>query len=177
MMNDQNDLPKCIEKILKVFDKNNLYFTFVSFDKNGDELTEYRSTFGRDNVSEITYWSLLMSAKLLSGKVTGIALVLRRRLLGEKNETELYHFFFMNNKVSLLDEKETFEMQNTDSVTQKPIEPEKGIICMSSKKLFEEIFDGKYNIDSILDKISRIGVDNLRNDEKKYLKSVKSESK
>lgn len=184
-MDNSDTFPNYISRIVKAFGKDRLYFYFVPFDKNNQVLMQYHSTFSTDNISKINPWTSLMYAKLISGSVCGISLILRRFLSGEKNEVqietadkkkvkipkkEMYHFLFTIKGVALFDEKETYTMQNTDHATQKPIEPEIGIIHMSSKKLFFEIFNKEFDVDNILDKINSIGIENLRADEREYLK-------
>jgi len=172
-----------ISKIRKCLGDENLFFTFVVV--NRKQNTEVVLTFGRDNISFIDNWMLLMEAKFASGSVDFISCVFRRFLKGDKNKIdfitknktikipnkELYHIGFLKNKINFFDEKETYEMQNTDCKTLKPMEAEKGIICMGSEILFDELFNKKYNVDKIYDKINTIGIENITDDEKTHLKN------
>ncbi|MCI4463192.1 MAG: hypothetical protein JHC30_03365 [Caldisericum sp.] len=77
---------------------------------------------------------------------------------------EIYHFLILTNvsegpesidragivsremeiedHVFAFDEKETYEAQNTDYRTGKPLEPEAGVICKSSIELIEHLLNG-----------------------------------
>ena len=132
-----------------------------------------------------------MDAKLYTGKSVGmIVLVLRRFLRSYQYKVEienpnkkkkikipmkeLYHFAFSNKGISVFTEEEAFDMQNTHHITKEKLEPEKGVIHMSSERLLRELLYKKYDIDIILDKIDKYGRENLRKDEKEYLANMAS---
>ena len=178
-------------KIVETFGKKNIFMTFVPFKGSGKELNN--STFGSDNIRYMHDWSYLMEAKLASGSVRSIALVLRRFLRGDqnmvekfipqRNETikipkkEMWHFLFVDGRVALLDAAETYECQNTDAQTGEKLEPEAGIIFRSSIELFAELFGNKFDADKILDRINEIGMENITEAEKAFLKNGNVENK
>lgn len=88
---------------------------------------------------------------------------------------EIYHILFKKDIICLFNKEETFENQNTDSETGKPMKPEEDIIIMSSEELWDEIMDNKYSVDKILDKINTIGKNNLTKGEQEFLISSSKE--
>jgi len=134
-----------IKKIQEKFG-NRLFITCMPFKKNKAPIAP--STFGSDNISELGSWLLLMEAKIVSGKIDGIALVVRTfldetvKVIGARcaiPKKNLYHILVLGGGVVLFDTSETFDAQNTDSVTGMWIEPEPALECQSSIKLVEEI--------------------------------------
>ena len=128
-----------------------------------------------------------MKAKFHSGNIKSISFVLRRFLRGDNNKVEIsnpqgkkikipkkeiYHFFASKDFIVFFNQKDTFEMQNTNHSTGKLLPLEESINCMSSEILFDELFNKNFNLDNILEKISNIGEENLTKYEKEFLKSV-----
>jgi hypothetical protein len=149
------------------------------------------STFGSDNIEHLDNWLMLMTAKFASHSVDGTSCVVRRFIDGEKNKVEIkvkgksisipkkeiYHLYFNAEQVMLLNQKETWELQNTNCETGKLMEEEAGVTCMSSEELYENIILGKFDMDKILDKISKYGKENLSTGEVKFLESAASKNK
>lgn len=134
-----------VKKIQKKFGER-LFITCMPFKRNKAPITP--STFGTDNISELDSWLLLMEAKMVSGKVDGIAIVIRV-FLDEKVDVvgvripipkkNLYHILLLKGLVVLFDTEETFDAQNTDGVTGLWLEPEPALTCRSSVELMTEI--------------------------------------
>lgn len=181
--NSKISLVSLVSKIRNNFGDDNIFLTFnVKYEY--PEQDWMVSTFAIDNMEQINGWISLMHAKFVSGSISTISLVFRRFLDGENNmvtvehikgkkvkipQKEIYHFLLDNEKCITFDEEETFTSQNTDSNTGKKLTPQKDIICKSSIQLVEELYNNKYNIDDILDKISEMGEENLTKSEKKFL--------
>lgn len=142
--------PLKIVQVLKVlrreFGDDNLFLTFLVFDKEGGH---HESTFGKDNIENLEYWSTQMLAKLMSGPVKGISLVARifldervqiENLQGERvsvPKKEMYHFLFEEDKTLAFSKKETEESQFMDSATGNPFPKSNDIECLSSIDLLE----------------------------------------
>ena len=96
-------LTQLISKIRKNFGDDNLFFTVSPFESDN---TVQHSTFGRDNVKHLTGFIMFQEAKLVSGSVTAISVIVRRFLKGEKNMLkvgkvnipykEIYNFLITN---------------------------------------------------------------------------------
>lgn len=134
-----------IKKIQAKFSER-LFFTCMPFKKNKTPIAP--ATFGSDNISELDSWLLLMEAKMVSGKVDGIAVVMRVFLDEKVNvvgacipipKKNLYHILILNGMVVLFDTEETFDAQNTDGVTGLWLEPEPALTCHSSVELMAEM--------------------------------------
>ncbi len=166
-------------------DDNNLYFYFSLFGENTSNNLN-SSTFGSDNIKYLNNWLLLTQAKLHSGKIEGISIIMRRFLKGEKNKIEIvrkdgvkikipkkeiYHFLFSAKELVLFDKEDTFINQNTDNVTNKILKEEEGLIYMSSIDLCNEIFNKEFDLNNILEKVNLIGKNNLTKNEMEFLDS------
>ena len=175
IQNDNVNFWVLLSKIREAFGDDHILLTFLSDDF---------STFGEDNVEQLPNWLILQRAKLVSGSLDSLSLVVRRFLIGENNEIEItlpngklmkipkkeiYHFCFTKDEILLLNKEETFKYQNTDASTSEPLEPEEDVIIMSSEELWDEIMDNKYSVDNVLDKINSIGENNLTKHEQEFL--------
>lgn len=175
------NLISLISNIRENFGDDNLFFTFLVIYEDDTEV----STFASDNMDDIDMWLKVMMGKFHSGNVSSIVLVMRRFLNGDKASIEktvddkkinipmkeLYQLAIGKNKCILYNEQEVFEFLNMDSNTDEKLEPEQDLIYMSSIKLIDELYDNKYDLDNILDKINLFGEENISSFEKKFLET------
>jgi hypothetical protein len=175
-----------VNKIINNFGKENLHLTFNASNNYTNE--DITATFGSDNIEQFNMWSMLIEAKLASGSISGISLVVRRFLVGDKNKVEklnyqnktilipkkhIYHFYIMTDEIVVFDETETNDTQNTNASTGQKLSPEIDIVCKSSEKLLNELLFGKYSVNELLDKVNEIGMENLSKQELEFLNSNK----
>ena len=113
-----------------------LFFTITAFDNQSSMLP---STFGRDNFEYMQPWLLLQTAKVYSGKVRVIAMVVRVfdmdhlvEVEGPNGkitipEKELYMFRFDSDSSVGLDPADTWTMHCTDAGTGMKLPREEGV--------------------------------------------------
>lgn len=135
-----------------------LYFTITPFSNDQNALG---STFGSDNFAHIQPWTLVQTAKLLSGRVNTIAMVVRvfdwdRRveINGPKGkisipEKELYMFRFDRESSIGFDPDATCSMFCTDAETGARLPLEEGL-RFGSGELVVAIIQGLANPDITL---------------------------
>ncbi len=138
-----------IELIRERFGDDKLFFTFVPF-KDEKVCAEYYSTFADDNLEEFMYWGTLMHAKLLSGTIDAISIIIRvflseKVIIYEKRQKlilpkkELYHVLITPEKLILFAKEETEKNQNTDVITGKPLNHQKDLVYKSSIDLCQQL--------------------------------------
>lgn len=144
-----------VKKIKDYFGEDNIYITFCAFKR---ERLEHHSTFARDNIDKLDMWITMQHAKLFSGSLDIVTVVVRIFLPekisidGPKGKIEipkkdLYHLAFTKDKIILQDESETYENQNTDAFTGEALEHEKGIVYRSSIGLYDLLVPKESNLD------------------------------
>jgi len=113
-----------------------LFFTVVPFDRNGNGRD---STFGSDNLVEMEPWLLLQTAKLVSGAVATITMIVRVfdrehlvEVVGPKGlisipEKEMYMFRFDREHSVGFDPGTTWTMHCTDAASGAQIPRESGV--------------------------------------------------
>ena len=129
-----------------------LFFTVVPFDQRGRAVGE--STFGSDNIEHIAPWLSLQMAKLLSGKVETLAMIVRVfdfdhlvRIEGSKGpvdvpEKDLYMFRFDLSASVGFNEAVTLEMRTYDLMTGTFLDPEPDVHCRSGERIVAELLAG-----------------------------------
>ena len=142
-----------IYHIRKKFGDKNLFLTFMAVHTDNDMHGKRNtiSTFGHDNMNDITEWIALMRAKQISGSVEAISIIVRV-FLKDKIETrtvegkyikipkkELYHFLAIKDMILSFDKNETMQNQCTDFNTKKMLLDEPGILYKSSEEILNEI--------------------------------------
>src|SRR5664280_1767148 len=145
MTNYKISLTKVLAKIREKFGDNNIYLTLVAFQPDGE--AHSISTFAADNIGELSIWAALFQAKLFSGSIMMVAIVLRV-FLPEQYETEikgkkikipgkdLYNFYCTKAGCEGFTEQETFENQTTDYKNpENMIAPEPFLFYKDSEKL------------------------------------------
>ena len=126
-----------------------LFFTVVPFDQRGRAVDA--STFGSDNIEHIAPWLSLQMAKLLSGRVETLAMIVRVfdldhlvRVEGPKDpvgvpEKDLYMFRFDLSASVGFDEAVTLEMRTYDPETGIFLPPEPDVRCRSGARIVAEL--------------------------------------
>ena len=145
--------PVAIAKhFLAHYGPDRLFFTIMPFDKRGRAANE--STFGSDNIEHIAPWLSLQMAKLLSGKVETLAMIVRVFDLdrtvcieGPKGpvdipEKDLYMFRFDLSASVGFDEAETLEMHTYDPETGTFSAPEPDVHCRSGAHVVADVLAG-----------------------------------
>lgn len=124
------------EYFLTTYSTERLFFTVVPFDHNGNGRD---STFGSDNLAEMGPWLLLQTAKLVSGAVATITMIVRVfdmehlvEVVGPKGlisipEKEMYMFRFDREHSVGFDPDDTWTMHCTDAVSGAQIPRESGV--------------------------------------------------
>lgn len=155
VLQEQIDWINFLNLIREHYGDEKLFFTFVPF-KNEEVCQEYVSAFAADNIEDFLYWGALMHAKLHSGSIDAISLVLRI-FLSEKvimyvkrqkkaiPKKELYHLLITPEKLVLFTEQETEENQNTDAVTGKPLKAQRDLVYKSSIDLYQHVLEYAHN--------------------------------
>ncbi len=92
---NSNEFNKFFKFLTKKFGKENIFFTFLVFYKDGETIV---STFAEDNIKHFDGWIVIQQAKMVNEKIKGISFVLRvftdkiyKRNIPYK---EIYSFFF-----------------------------------------------------------------------------------
>jgi len=148
MTNYKIHFTKVLGKIREKFGDKNIYLTLVAFSPDGEPYSI--STFAEDNISELSIWAALFQAKLFSGSIAEVSIVLRV-FLPQQHETEikgkkikipgkeLYNFFCTKRGTEGFTEEETFENQTTNSKNPgEEFAPEPWLFYKDSEKLLEE---------------------------------------
>jgi hypothetical protein len=151
MTNYKISLTKVLGKIREKFGDKNIYLTLVAFKPDGEAYSI--STFASDNIEELSIWGVLFQAKLFSGSIEVISIVLRV-FLPEQHETEikgkkikipgkdLYNFYCTKVGCEGFTEEETFEDQTTDPKNKEnKFAPEPYLFYKSSEKILEEFVE------------------------------------
>ncbi|MHB1731837.1 MAG: hypothetical protein ACYCU8_00015 [Ferrimicrobium acidiphilum] len=120
----------------KVYGADRLYITcLVASVGGGDQI----STFGSDNIEHMPPWLRMMSAKLESGSVASVSMVVRVfdfdskiEVIGAKGRVaipckEIYMFRFDPQETIGFNIAETAEMHCTDADTGQPMPVEAGV--------------------------------------------------
>lgn len=129
-------LTELMSLIRGTFGDENIYLTCLPFRK-GQALP--RSTFAVDNITDLETWTLLMQAKIFSGDIDGVSLVLRvfqnevahieneegRRI--EVPHKDLYVFLIEESGVTGFDLQTTLDVHCTNAQSGEPISPEPAV--------------------------------------------------
>jgi hypothetical protein len=127
-----------------------LYLTIVPFNPQG-QAAWGTSTFADDNFDHLEGWLHLMTAKLFSGSVLNVSLIVRAfdfqtqvDFIGPHGPAklpakDLYMFFVRKEGVLGFDAATTLEMHCTDPVTGEMGESELGIRYRSSRELLRTL--------------------------------------
>jgi len=138
---------------LASYGPDRLFFTVVPFDRRGHMVNE--STFGLDNIQHIEGWLLVQMAKLWSGKLETLAMVVRVfdfgrtvRVEGPRGpvdipEKDLYMFRYNLSASVGFDEAVTLEMHTYDTETGTFSAPEPGVRCRSGARVVAELLTGR----------------------------------
>jgi hypothetical protein len=148
MSKDQPAAPRpgaVADHFVRTFGPDRLYFTVLPLASKGYESAS--STFGSDNIEHLLPWLCLQEAKLASGSVATLAMVVRVFsdtrtvvVLGPLGsiaipEKEVYGFRFFARKGEALSADEVAEAHMTDATSGEPIPPEPGVSFHSGAEI------------------------------------------
>lgn len=131
-----------------VYGDDSLFLTCLPLDSS-QSLHVQSSTFAADNLSHIQGWMYLMQARLASGSITGLSIVIRIFLPDKITfqnsrgqpatipRKEIFHILIFSDQIIGFDEEETYQAQNIDSVTGNELEHEPGISYRGSIDLIQ----------------------------------------
>ena len=132
---------------LETYGADRLYFTVVPFDLRGRMVNE--STFAKDNIDQLVPWLMLQLAKMSSGKIVALSIVIRvfdlERMVetdGPKGhicipEKDMFMFYYDGNGLVGFDSNVTRECHCLDPITGDMLEPEFGVRYASSIEIVE----------------------------------------
>lgn len=136
------------EHFIATYGPDRVFFTVVSFEQRGHLVTR---TFASDSLEHLVPWLLVQTAKLASGKVALLAMVVRvvsddrtvevlgpngRRRIPEK---DVYGFRFSPGRCDGLDADEVADAHMTDAATGEALVVEPGVRFCSGVEVLEAI--------------------------------------
>lgn len=144
-------LMEVIKKIRNKFGDDKIYLTLVAFQSK--EKAYSAGTFASDNIEVLEGWAAVYQAKLISGSIKAVSIVLRI-FFPEKHEVEIkgkkvkipekniYNFLCTRAGCGGFTEEETFDNQTLDSENLKNrFAPEPWLFYKNSEKLLEEFIE------------------------------------
>lgn len=151
MMNYKISLMEVIKKIRNKFGDDKIYLTLVAFQSKGKAYSA--GTFASDNIEVLEGWTAVYQAKLISGSIKAVSIVLRIffpekyevEIKGKKvkiPEKDIYNFLCTRAGCEGFTKEETFDNQTLDSENLENIfAPEPGLYYKSSEKILEEFME------------------------------------
>lgn len=133
------------DHFVRTFGPDRLYFTMLPLGSKGHDSAS--STFGSDNIEHLLPWLCLQEAKLASGSVATLAMVLRVfsdtrtvEVLGPRGsiaipEKEVYGFRFFAKTGEALSADEIAKAHMTDATSGEPIPKESGVSFRSGTEI------------------------------------------
>ena len=134
---------------LATYGPDRVFFTVLPVDERGREIRA--STFASDNVEHLSACLALQMAKLRSGKVAMVAMVVRVfsdtrtvKVLGPRGrieipEKDLYMFRFWADRCEGVEAAESRAAHTTDATSGDPIPPEPGVHFASAIKVLDTL--------------------------------------
>ena len=132
---------------LDTYGADRLYFTILPFDPRDHMVNE--STFASDNIEHLVPWLMVQLAKMSSGKIVALSIVIRvfdlERMVetdGPKGhiripEKDMFMFYYDGNGLVGFDSDVTRECHCLDPITGDMLEPEFGVRYASSIEIVE----------------------------------------